>query len=333
MGYVGRARMAGLVLKLTLPRDVCGQRMIQWLRGQGRTATSRVAEAPRRGTCRLSNSPCKGRVCIQDDTSRDALILSYGYGGMPTVCQGVAVCAGRQPGCLGMIQYDSAWCCDHTGHYNHKQHVGHGRMSASRAVGASEEAGAAKALSDRIIQHHSNGGFLKWGYPPMIHFHGFLNINHPFLQCTPFMETPKWPTFQLEAKQPADAVQKRSSPDRVQKFLAVHVELGILSRKHLKHTMAWSLVVAGHHAAQLPCRDLRPRIPRPKEEEELSCRDARNWYKLILSNTLDHILNSFTMFYNDMQYDQVISGNLAGSDSVFARGIVLPHVGGTRKIN
>ena len=28
-----------------------------------------------------------------------------------------------------------------------------------------------------------------------------------------------------------------------------------------------------------------------------------------------------------MQYDQVISGNLAGSDSVFARGIVLPHVG------
>ena len=39
------------------------------------------------------------------------------------------------------------------------------------------------------------------------------------------------------------------------------------------------------------------------------------------------------MFYNDMQYDQVISGNLAGSDSVFARGIVLPHVGGTRKIN
>jgi len=34
-----------------------------------------------------------------------------------------------------------------------------------------------------------NVGFLKWGYPRIIHFNKFLHINHPAMGVPPFIET------------------------------------------------------------------------------------------------------------------------------------------------
>ena len=47
------------------------------------------------------------------------------------------------------------------------------------------------STTNRKKTSFSNGGFLKWGYPQIIHFClGFSMINHPAIGVTPFMETP-----------------------------------------------------------------------------------------------------------------------------------------------
>ena len=42
----------------------------------------------------------------------------------------------------------------------------------------------------QVYNHHYYGGFLKWGYPQIIHFNViFHEINHPAIGVPPFVET------------------------------------------------------------------------------------------------------------------------------------------------
>ena len=295
--------------------------MIQWEGSsffwQGRTATSRFAKAPRRG---LGTMPCpvdarKLRmiqcdiwVCLKmlaKPLNPMVLLIiipfwnGYFIGNIPNIFRQTHIVTWLWHDCdmivitmgiiiIRIISNTSIWqmptmtlLC-----------VGHGRVSASRAAGASE-AGAAKALSDRIIQHHSSDP----------HSSGRRNnwqMCHQMWILAEVSSSACW------ARNPFPASQAHNG----------------------------RLVAAGH------C-DATQQLPRPETWGQGSQGRHRKRSGPAGTREIDNILYIYIytvlyisvyihiyciLYLYSMQYHQVISGNLAGSDWVFSRGIVFaPH--------